>query len=1137
MRVLFCCLALVVSQVCLATEFNTDEKGNALLLGGTVTVDGVIKVNDCQVGGSKDTSIPTKRPVAATLAIGRDATLSRGDGIMEHLGVAQGSTIRLNGGSLPEICWLDVWGDFEGYGNLGFRNAHIHPGARLNFSSGALRWGGAPVVASVVPTLDVAGDWVIGSRTGKVTLTFEQNPYVLMKIQDTGTLRGAFIWPTEMNLNLMDGKVIADGFGIDQDLDLRKWVIAPGARNRADRSPFNFGGWDEAGYGWIAVDRGRLLLPSAVPETDGSAHPGQPGAPHPTLVGAVRVVAASKPVATAILAPDRDELRDCPLTVINAWQLGGASGSALELRYDDVRLRSLAGDPLRLAAFTKGTNGWEEITDHVIPADMTVLTKPLPADGLVVVGLARHETLNWTKADARVRYTDPGPGDAEFHGPFAGWADVKNFGAKGDGKADDTKAIQKAIDAVALDANKAVVYLPKGTYRITQTLLLPGPDAVKADQGFANKVFIGEDPATTTLVWDGDAQPYSPDLAADSPSQAPANLRPVAMLRVADAHSSSFGRLTLDGRGRVAGLRVERDGRLYSSYGRVHDMYFTDCTVGFWNSDLALPESDMDSEYSLLRLHFTRCDIGAAIIPGNGYDYWIREGLFTDCRIGVYSKYGDFRVSNSVFRRSREADMVVNGQRAGGVRDNVSVGSRRFFLGGGTMLLENNRILDPIEDDAIQLYHAWGMVFLDNQIRSRAGAVGPVIRELDPLPTADDKHDDNRAMIAIGNRFTVANGIRFLSSKTFLHDNRQTSVEESTVELPTAAPPCVKRKTFEIADAKDLQSAVDQAVAVATLKPDSRPVVHFGDFNANKAEILKTVVVPANLRLSIEGDGAMTRILPPGDRETGRDPAIRLLGPSRVSISDLVLVNFTARGGAPMIEVTNADQKDGRIVGDNLMTPVVVQGLGHTRVWLTEYLYGGVEVVGPAVPGPAFTAVLSGAGSGDVTMVHVRNGGRVFATDVWSEQSGHPTHPWALAEGAGVQPGEMSLESMFLFQDNGPDMPFIVADGFAGRVNIIGVSNSGSAAVRGDATQTSWLDLRGESPIVEGKPGRLGRFDLRGPSAPINPAWLDEQLAFIRSVHWAPVRSATPDGTTDLRLERVSNLIPQNGAILIRPAP
>ncbi|MFP3867806.1 MAG: right-handed parallel beta-helix repeat-containing protein [Desulfobacteraceae bacterium] len=53
-------------------------------------------------------------------------------------------------------------------------------------------------------------------------------------------------------------------------------------------------------------------------------------------------------------------------------------------------------------------------------------------------------------------------------GALGSWLDVQAYGAKGDGKTDDTKAIQSALNT-ARDAGGGVVWFPKGTYKITGT--------------------------------------------------------------------------------------------------------------------------------------------------------------------------------------------------------------------------------------------------------------------------------------------------------------------------------------------------------------------------------------------------------------------------------------------------------------------------------------------------------------------------------------------------------------------------------------------------------------------------------------------------------------------------------------------
>lgn len=52
---------------------------------------------------------------------------------------------------------------------------------------------------------------------------------------------------------------------------------------------------------------------------------------------------------------------------------------------------------------------------------------------------------------------------------------VRDFGAKGDGVADDTDALQSAIEAWRDDRHGRILYLPAGTYRLTRTLVFKPP--------------------------------------------------------------------------------------------------------------------------------------------------------------------------------------------------------------------------------------------------------------------------------------------------------------------------------------------------------------------------------------------------------------------------------------------------------------------------------------------------------------------------------------------------------------------------------------------------------------------------------------------------------------------------------------
>ena len=93
--------------------------------------------------------------------------------------------------------------------------------------------------------------------------------------------------------------------------------------------------------------------------------------------------------------------------------------------------------------------------------------------------------------------------DQSFAGPAASWKNVKDFGAIGDGIADDTAAIQAALNALKDTTNNpwSTLYFPTGTYRITQQLTTERT----VHNDYLGAQLIGEDPSTTKILWDGAA--------------------------------------------------------------------------------------------------------------------------------------------------------------------------------------------------------------------------------------------------------------------------------------------------------------------------------------------------------------------------------------------------------------------------------------------------------------------------------------------------------------------------------------------------------------------------------------------------------------------------------------------------------
>ena len=77
--------------------------------------------------------------------------------------------------------------------------------------------------------------------------------------------------------------------------------------------------------------------------------------------------------------------------------------------------------------------------------------------------------------------------------PYKVFDAKKDFGAVGDGKVDDTEAIQKTIDAARQYGNNAIAYLPKGNYVISKTILVSGSD-----------YYIGGSGSQTNIIWKGE---------------------------------------------------------------------------------------------------------------------------------------------------------------------------------------------------------------------------------------------------------------------------------------------------------------------------------------------------------------------------------------------------------------------------------------------------------------------------------------------------------------------------------------------------------------------------------------------------------------------------------------------------------
>ena len=713
----------------------------------------------------------------------------------------------------------------------------------------------------------------------------------------------------------------------------------------------------------------------------------------------------------------------------------------------------------------------------------------------------------------------------EFVGPLDGWADVKrDFQAIGDGKADDTGAIQTALDAMRDEKRQThAIYLPTGVYRITRTLMLPR----KAGREAIGLNIQGEDPDKTIIVWDGPADGVMFDYGA---------------------WYSKLGRVTFDGRGKAK--TAIRHGPEFVTANEIADTVFREVGFGIEAGDMAKAGI---AETSVQRCRFIRCSkAGVSIQNFNSLDWWMWHCLFEDCRVGATNSYGagNFHVYNSVFRRSAEADISVGNTGYFSFRHNTSVGSKAFFIAAGMgagaqLTFQDNRIIDTADVQAIRVGNLGPVFLLDNMIASRAGMTeGPVAV------------GQNAHAISVGNTFTVANPIRFKTGSIIIAD-RITGREKLQPAIPTlpGTPRRAVRKVFAVrpgSDSAAIQTVIDAAARVT----GQHPIIHFA---VGRYPINRTLVVPPGCDVQLVGEDIPYNSVLEWTGK-GNGPLIRLAGPSRATLRDLVLAGSDK---ADALVIDGCDQRGGRVFFDQVQVDgatevgYLVDGVERSQVLLRDCGHGGNKIGVKVVGGPRLhqgqptegrVVILSGASSNNDLSYEIINGGRLLARDIWYETGSKPRFLRLTDQ------GEFTLHGSNVAHPRKRDEPGLEIDGFRGRVSFLGVcftqvgGDEGVPAlvVKGEGPQTKVLALgchgNGEYFANHSSKAHAARLDSiqytpGGGAKPIvdvgqgNDAFLLEMLAQTRDLRLAD-REDVAEGQTDVRLYRVFVRNPRNGVSL-----
>jgi hypothetical protein len=710
----------------------------------------------------------------------------------------------------------------------------------------------------------------------------------------------------------------------------------------------------------------------------------------------------------------------------------------------------------------------------------------------------------------------------EFVGPFASWSDLKrDFHAVGDGKADDTLAIQKALDSLKDNSpmHPAVLFIPAGTYRITAGLTMTSQ---------VNVGVVGADPATTVIKWDG------PDDAV--------------MLLCNGVRYSKFGRLTWDGGGKnVSAIFHEWDGHTpnASTSNEHSDEVFRDVAFGI----RAGKPHFMDAETVVSRCKFQRVSVaGVRIQSFNALDWFIRDCEFEDCAVGVTNDpgAGNFHVFRSIFRRSTVADIAIRNALYFSIRHNLSIGSKQFVRARNIqgwavpLTIQDNTVIDTTDPTSIQVENPGPTLLLDNIVRSRSEQTGK------PAVSLESGIDGD--YVTVGNTFTVKNPI--VAQGRWL-DLQTTITASDTIKIPElsgAVTPAAKNRTvIEVspsADATAIQSAIDRAGAMR----GQRPIVHLSEGRYN---IATTLTIPAGSDVQIVGDGDATQLTWTGGSQ---GPVVSVPGPVRSTFRDFVI---SANHKVVGLAIANADQPGSRVYGDQLSVQdsnngLLVDQLDQTDVSFDTLYHGGnfeasVKVVGGANaaagrPTPARTVIFGGASSNSPSNYVVAHGGRLMAQDIWYE--GGPLNFVTLTDfgtftlsGAEIAPGRPGPNA----SPTEPGFAGVTLDHFSGRATFLTTCFQTRVVVRGDDPATNLLLLADQtdaadflsppSPAVhaaaisirrsatkaEGNPPTRSLPDLGKPDS----KWLLDMLQQVRTDTPRPL-TVIPDGSTDLRLYRVT---------------
>jgi Concanavalin A-like lectin/glucanases superfamily/Pectate lyase superfamily protein/Fibronectin type III domain/Abnormal spindle-like microcephaly-assoc'd, ASPM-SPD-2-Hydin len=646
--------------------------------------------------------------------------------------------------------------------------------------------------------------------------------------------------------------------------------------------------------------------------------------------------------------------------------------------------------------------------------------------------------------------------DDEFIGPFSSWLNVKtDFGAVGDGVADDTLAFQYALNALESPSSHAsVLYIPAGTYKITSGLDYVSTNCATYCTG---KSIIGESPTNTILEWEG-------------------NATGTAMVTLDGIDRMQFDRLTLDGEGAQITLINETMhlGCCYDGSNEYTDNVFENAAIGIQAGDNTV--GCCSAETKVDRDTFVNLDMaGISLENFNALDWYVRYSTFEHDNYGVTNAYGAggaMHLDHNLFEYNNIDSGWGNGTDQS-YTYNTSYHSGTFLSGspyGNSSIFIGNTILMP-QTAAIYEPGIGPLTLIDNTIEGTITAAqgGQTV-----ILANGAKATPNSYVLSMDNTYTSATpfsvqnvtyGPNEMSSDLTSINDTVASISNINVPLPMMPGPLpnYNRTIYDVpqgASGSTIQATIDQAVAQNN---GNRPVVHipWGQYS-----ISSTITIPGNSDVQIVGDSMQTIINWNGSTSS---PVFALLAPSHATIRNLTINAGSASAG---ILVEGSDQPGDRIYTNfaaegapGSSHNLLVNGFDNTLVQMDDFAHGGLTnpsstsvlvVGGPLTQAgkatPGYTGLFMGSSCCNTGPSYtVENGGTIVLTGFWYEQGG--TGWLYLNGGSGNFIGYEDNIAVDSWASLTSALPSFAANNFTGNLTI---TNS--------TIQNSYVSLAGSTP-------------------------------------------------------------------------